>query len=211
MTDFKDGTEPLTDDGALPCQTTEESAQTAPLAETADNTTTEVAQPDGDAVVLQSTLHGLGGGLDIIRVDLLDVLHADSADELLYVDGLGLDASELSPGSGVGLVAGHGGGAVVQDDHDYLVVVEQRVHQRGHSGMEERGVPDERYGGLVRGSGETSGGTGASSHADDEVGGLEWRGHSEGVASDVGAVDDVLGADGFLGRGVHAPVGASRA
>ena len=51
MTDFKDGTEPLTDDGALPCQTTEESAQTAPLAETADNTTTEVAQPDGDAVV----------------------------------------------------------------------------------------------------------------------------------------------------------------
>lgn len=51
MTDFKDGTEPLTDDGALPCQTTEESAQTAPLAETADNTATEVAQPDGDAVV----------------------------------------------------------------------------------------------------------------------------------------------------------------
>lgn len=51
MTDFKDGTEPLTDDGAPPCQTTEESAQTAPLAETADNTTTEVAQPDGDAVV----------------------------------------------------------------------------------------------------------------------------------------------------------------
>lgn len=42
MTDFKDGTEPLTDDGALPCQTTEESAQTAPLAETADNTATEV-------------------------------------------------------------------------------------------------------------------------------------------------------------------------
>ena len=39
MTDFKDGTEPLTDDGALPCQTTEESAQTAPLS------------PDGDAVV----------------------------------------------------------------------------------------------------------------------------------------------------------------
>ena len=40
-------------------------------------------------------------------------------------EGVGVDASEVPSGSGVGLVSGHSGGPVVQDHHDDVVVVEE--------------------------------------------------------------------------------------
>ena len=163
------------------------------------------------SVELDGLLHYLGGRGDVVRVDLSDELGPDSFHEGLDVQPLGLDPAEVPSDSGVGLVSGHGGSPVVQDDHDDLVVVEQRVHQRRYAGVEERRVSHERDGQLVGGLGEPSGRTCSASHAYDEVGGVERRGHSEGVASDVGAVDHVPVADGLLRRGVHPPVGASGA
>ena len=44
----------------------------------------------------------------------------------------------------MGLVTGHGCGAVVQDDQGEVVVVEHRVDQTGYSGTKERGISDKR-------------------------------------------------------------------
>lgn len=55
MTDFKDGTEALTDDGALPHETTEESAPPAPLAEAIESQTTEGGQYAPEATQTERT------------------------------------------------------------------------------------------------------------------------------------------------------------
>ena len=62
---------------------------------------------------------------------------------LLDVEGRALRAVGMQAGAGMALVAGHGGGAVVEhhDEARRLVVV--RVDERRDAGVEEGGVADD--------------------------------------------------------------------
>ena len=45
--------------------------------------------------------------------------------------------------AGIGLMASHGGRAVVEDHQQHVVLVEHGVGKAGHAGVEKRGVADE--------------------------------------------------------------------
>ena len=52
----------------------------------------------------------------------------------------------------VGLMTGHGRGAVVQNDQSKIVVVKNRVDQTGDTGVEKGGIADKRYHFFIGGS-----------------------------------------------------------
>ena len=109
--------------------------------------------------------------------------------------------------AGVGLMAGHGGGAVVEDDHQDVVLVEHGVGQAGHAGMEEGGVADEGHHRLAGGPGKAAAGGHGGAHADQEVGHAQGRQHAQGIAADVAGIAGVVTegvADGIIDGAVRA-------
>ena len=70
--------------------------------------------------------------------------HSQRPYQRLKGDHRGDRSLQGPPGTGIVLVAGHGGGSVIQyDGHDRAVVVHD-VQERGNTGMEEGGVADHR-------------------------------------------------------------------
>ena len=111
----------------------------------------------------------------------------------------------------MGLVAGHGGGAVVQDDQGEVVVVVHGVDQAGQSRVEKGGIADKGNDFLVRGLGKTAGGADGRSHADEKISHGQRRQESQGVAADVRGIDRFEALGGLFHRVVGGPMGAAGA
>ena len=127
------------------------------------------AYDHGDTVEVHGLLHDLDAGKDVVRVDGPDELDAESPDDAFDIHGIGVYPAEMPSRTGIGLVTRHGGGPVVEDDHDDAVAVEQGGCEGLHPRMEERGVADECDGLLVGRLCETACCACAPSHTYDEI------------------------------------------
>jgi hypothetical protein len=88
------------------------------------------------------------GGLylfEIVGIDGVDMLDAHCPGHVFEPYGEGRLSLERPARAGVMLVAGHGRGAIVDDDGDSVAIVVGHVQERGHTGMEKRRVADNRH------------------------------------------------------------------
>ena len=146
------------------------------------------------------------------RIDRLDHLEADGAQHPLDGDLLDHLAHHGAAGAGMRLMAGHGGGGVVEDAHGEVGLVVEGVHHTRDAAREERGVAHEgeaRRIGLGAVDALRDGDAGA--HAEARVDHVERARVAQRVAADIAAEDGLAASHGLL-DGVEArAVRASRA
>ena len=94
--------------------------------------------------------------------------------------------------TGVGLVACHGRCAVVQNDKNNVVLVENGVGKAGHAGMEERGIADKGHHGLARSAGKAAARRNRRPHAHQKVRTAQGRQQTKGVTADVAGIEGIV-------------------
>ena len=94
--------------------------------------------------------------------------------------------------AGVGLVACHGRGAVVQNDKNNVVLVKNGVGKPGHAAVEERGIADKGHHGLARSAGKTAASRNRRTHAHQKISGTQGRQQTKGVTADVAGIEGII-------------------
>ncbi len=116
------------------------------------------------------------------------ITYAQSAAELLKIDGGCGVAPDILAGCGVLLVTRHAGDGVIKNDDGGAALVVHYVHKPGYAGVQEGGIAYYGYGaGGVDGPGAVQpvGHGDAGTHADAGIDGAKRRGRAEGVAADI--------------------------
>src|SRR6266508_1861173 len=127
------------------------------------------------------------GGADVVRIDHVDGRRAERAAQGREVDRGVLVAADRRARPRMRLPAGHGGGAVVEDDDGDARAVRDRVDEPGDAGVEEGRVADDGGDRPVRAARarDAARDADARSHRDARVHRRERRGGRERVAADV--------------------------
>ena len=142
----------------------------------------------------------------------LDAADAQGAGEVFEHELVGRLVVERAAGAGVFLLAGHGGGAVVEDDQHVAGGrrVVDHLDQAGDAAVDEGAVADDadHAAGLVgrQHVAQAQAHAEAGAHADAGVHGLEGRQHAQRVAADVAGDDAVQLAQGLEDDAVRAAV-----
>ena len=170
---------------------------------------------------LHFLLEGLLGLLQVKGIHHPDMLDPQSPAELGNIDPMGRLRSSGYTGSGVVLAAGHGGDAVVENNHGCRRIVVDHVHQAVDAGVEEGGIADHGHhllsfllgNHLYHPGGVADGGA----HADTGFHGGQGRQETEGITADIAGnigLEVVEGIEdtpvGTAGTHVGRPAGKSR-
>lgn len=93
----------------------------------------------------QGLLYGIDALFDPVRPDDGNMFYTDSLHDIFdrhLAVSIKIERLHINPR--MGLMPGHGGDAVVENNQRKIMIVENSVNQTGNSGMKKCGVPDKR-------------------------------------------------------------------